>query len=504
MHKYSLKAATVAAVSFPFSVGAQGLGRFQKFNTSDVIVPVLEVQKFGPTEGGFLFLNTQTNTSTVPAIFTDDGSLVWCDDQFEHSTSVWPIGPLRPQKVRNQTLLFNWVGPVYNEGLGWGTIQVFDDSYTNIYNVTLEESFQTFDHIKHSSYMDFHESEVTDNQTILVTAVNITTADMTAVGGPGDGYVIDSQFYEIEIPSNKVVFRWSSVEHVDQIPLNHSLLPLESLISGNGTSFEHPWGYFHINSVKKYGNDYLISSRLLCSLFYIDAGGNVLWTLSNGGDFRLGENTRFCYQHDARIAYQDADRMTITLHDNGDTEYDNNTLTRGLSLDLDMSTKLVTVNRSLSNPTGPVFAVSQGSYQDLSDGHVLLGHGAVPVVEEYDADGNIAMLITFGTYYLQQSYRAYRYPWTGRPVTPPRVVAFEGEGTDVYMSWNGATDLAEWSVYCGQPNGGGFSKQATVRWAGFETAVNIPQKCQSVQAEAVTTSGQRTNSSIVTVGKFGL
>ena len=61
-------------------------------------------------------------------------------------------------------------------------------------------------------------------------------------------------------------------------------------------------------------------------------------------------------------------------------------------------------------------------------------------------------------------YRAFRFPWSGRPLSPPAVLASlnnTGEETIVHASWNGATDVASWRVLAGkQP--GSLTAQATI------------------------------------------
>lgn len=51
---------------------------------------------------------------------------------------------------------------------------------------------------------------------------------------------LDSLIYEIDLNTNETLFRWSSIEHVDEFPLNgsHQLYPNGSIIDrNNGT---HP------------------------------------------------------------------------------------------------------------------------------------------------------------------------------------------------------------------------------------------------------------------------
>lgn len=137
---------------------------------------------------------------------------------------------------------------------------------------------------------------------MLVTANNVTTADVSSIGVPTNGWVVAGLVYEIDIATNDVLFSWDSLDHLDQLPFSDSLYPLGTEgFSGKNQSLA--WGYFHINSVTEYGSGYLISSRYFCSAIAIDASdGSVVWRLSGrrGGDFELvgsDEVTGFCYQH---------------------------------------------------------------------------------------------------------------------------------------------------------------------------------------------------------------
>ena len=50
-------------------------------------------------------------------------------------------------------------------------------------------------------------------------------------------------------------------------------------------------------------------------------------------------------------------------------------------------------------------------------------------------------------------YRAFRFPWNGRPASPPAALANlndTSEETIVHMSWNGATEVASWRVLAGR------------------------------------------------------
>lgn len=223
-----------------------------------------------------------------------------------------------------------------------------------------------------------------------------------------------------------------------------------------------------------------------------------------GGDFHLGFETSFCYQHDVRFESQSPKRVTLSMHNNDNTEFTGHTsLTTGLVLDVELEgSKEVTLKSRIWDAGDPVYADSQGSYQVLGNGHVLQDHGAVPKIEEYDEHGAIVMRARFGYDNTMQSYRAYRYPWVGRPSTKPDVVACPsseegGKKTAVYVSWNGATDVQSWKVYTGSQ-----VKQVALR-NGFETTILVDgvSGSDSVAVEAVGGVGDGTRSRSVTVGQ---
>lgn len=231
----------------------------------------MNITKRGKTEPGYLFLgprNTELGDDSA-VIVSDGGQLIWQSPSEN-------VLAFQPQIYEGNPVLTYWNGSL-NEGFGWGAISVLDSSYEEIYQVTLggNETFVTVADVDFPSYIDLHENFITDEDTILVTAVNVTQADLSSVGGPKDGWIQDGLFYEIDIKTNEVLFRWSVFEHDSEVPMSNSYLPL----LGTGTSRTDPYGYSHLNSVAKYGDAYLISSRYMCSIFYIHKNGTVLWQL---------------------------------------------------------------------------------------------------------------------------------------------------------------------------------------------------------------------------------
>jgi hypothetical protein len=392
-------------------------------------------------------------------------------------------------------------------GRGNGVIYLYDNSYEQTHEITLPGDFLELEPgVKYPSNIDLHELLITDTGSILVTANNVTQADLTSVGGPKNGWVVDGLVYEIDIATNEVLFKWSALNHVDQIPFTASLYPL-GVEGFTGANQSLAWGYFHINAVEPYDGGYIISSRFLCSAIAIDASGNVKWRLSGreGGDFKLvgsDVTTGFCYQHAIRVEEESASGVSLRMHDNHNSPIENNTVpSTAKVLHIDFDTKEATLVRRLLNESGPIYSTAQGNYQPLKDGNTFVGHGWIPVLEEFSPAGDILTTIQFGAAEPRPeggfisplaptlSYRAFKQKWTGCPKARPDVVAESSSTgqTVVYVSWNGATEVEAWEVY------GGSSKAdlkclVTVPKGGFETKAQI-KAVQYVQVKPVLKQG---------------
>lgn len=261
------------------------------------------------------------------------------------------------------------------------------------------------------------------------------------------GYIWDSVIQEVNIKTNEVLFEWHASEHFD---INESDFP-----PGNtGRNVKSGYDFFHINSIDKdYLGNYLISSRYYQSLTYISGpSGEILWTL--GGkhnsftDLSSGLATKFGWQHDARWI---ADHTGITLFDNGaryglKPHVDHS---RGIHIALDLEVMTAQVVAEFVNPR-KIISTSQGSVQVLENGNVLVGYGYNAAWTEFTSEGDVLCDVhvgsqkTFGTGAVQ-TYHVHKKPWTGLPKTKPLILFNTASGGgEVYMSWNGATEIANW------------------------------------------------------------
>lgn len=85
----------------------------------------------------------------------------------------------------------------------------------------------------------------------------------------------------------------------------------------------------------------------------------------------------------------------------------------------------------------------------------MTGWGHNPGFVEYKSDGMPVMDIQRGIIGGEVladmfAYRVNKGDWTGRPPWPPTVVADAPNGNTleatIYVSWNGATDVASWAI----------------------------------------------------------
>ncbi|KAK5175890.1 uncharacterized protein LTR77_001030 [Saxophila tyrrhenica] len=144
----------------------------------------------------------------------------------------------------------------------------------------------------------------------------------------------------------------------------------------------------------------------------------------------------------------------------------------------------VRVIKSYENPN-LIRSSSQGSMQILPQGEgmdskVFVGYGLNAAWTEFDSNGTALCDVHFGasTSFERgdvQSYRAYKFRWHGRPKKPPSV-SVSDEDSQILVSWNGATDVAEWILQSSNSN------SETAEWKEvervpkhkFETAITVP------------------------------
>ena len=422
----------------------------------------IEVETFGGgsagTGDGLVFLAPKEGEPMAgPLIVDDAGEPVW-------------IGPpdrtydFRVQEYEDDPVLTWWRGDNIGVGYGAGEYVIVDDSYEEIVTVTTTGIQRA----------DYHGMTLTEDGTALLISVPKVRRDLTSIGGPANGYVLDGVVQEVDVATGDVLFEWSALDH---IPLSDTRIDVQTNEAMDGSA-DAPLDYVHLNSVTEDGDgSLLISARQTCAIYRVDRRtGDIDWTLGgSASDFAMMPGAAFAWQHDA----QRQDDGTLTLFDNesGPAVDDQS---RGLRLDLDMGSMTAEVVTEYLPPDGRL-SDSQGNLQQLPNGNVFIGWGEQPYYSEYAAGGR---LMLDGALSSGETYRTYRMPWVAEPSDPPDLAVEDGSA---YVSWNGATEVASWRFVAGA-DAASAEPVATVRQAGFETTADVGDAAY-VAVEALDANG---------------
>jgi len=398
-----------------------------------------------------------------PMVFEDDGNLVW----FHPLPAGLAATDLQVQQLGGQPVLSWWQGRIPPQGFGQGEEIIDNSSYQEIGRV----------HAGNGYLADLHEFHITPQGTALLTVFDPIDCNLSSLGGPGGGAVTDSSFQEIDLKTGLVRREWNSLDHV-------SLGDSYSAATSSSTIW--PFDYFHLNSIDQLADGRtLISARNTSALYELDTTtGQILANIGGKhSTVKLTAGAATAYQHDATVL----PNGTISVFDNGGVPKVH-AQSRGLVLAINTQAKTDSVVAEYDHHSPPLAAGSQGDIQTLENGDVFIGWGAEPYVSEFSAGGQLLFdAHMHGTY---QSYRSFRFPWTGTPSEPPALAAAKsGSGVTVYASWNGDTRTASWQVLAG-PSAGQLTPVASATRSGFETAIATPVAEAYVAVQALGPGGE--------------
>ena len=325
-----------------------------------------------------------------------------------------------------------------------------------------------------------HEFTITKQGTALVSLHKAKPFDLSLVGGATRGFILDSIVQEFDIETKQLLFHWAASDH---FPVNATFRER----GGDGRTEASAFDFFHLNSAEKdpKGN-YLITARNTHTITYIEGStGKVLWNLGGKNnmfqDLSDGRATDFRWQHHAR--WRD-NYTSITLFDNQSALRARNlqNASRGVHIGIDTAAMTAWVINEYSSPH-PIFSPAQGSHQVLDNGNVLIGYGHCPAFIEYASDGEVLCDYHFGPRasfrrYSIHSYQVFRHAWVGRPRTSPTVVMDVNEDGSVllWVSWNGATEVAAWFLEGAYAAAGPFQPIRTIVKLGFETSTTVGEE----------------------------
>ncbi|KAK5128956.1 hypothetical protein LTR85_000289 [Meristemomyces frigidus] len=423
-----------------YDLGLLGAYRTQSYVSFDLNSPQASVVQWEDScDYGFVFLDPSgpAVAHRGPLIIDAKGNLIWTSDQFETTTNQ------KLQQYKGEEYLTFWSGQKAKT-MGTGAYYMLDSNYTVVHKV---------DAVGEGLRGDLHEFKITKDDTALLTVYNLTNADLTGMGWfrTENGWITDSLFQEVDIATGELLFEWKATEHF-RAEGSYMTNPFGGYTAGI------PFDFFHINSVEKdaQGN-YLISSRHFHTVMCIDGKtGDVLWELGGRSedflDLSDGKASDFSWQHDAR--WLSEEEVLLSVFDNGvawphvDAPY-----SEGLVIKMDIENRTAALVQSYRSPSRPRSS-SQGSVQPIkgADGeeHIFIGWGSSAAFSEFAVDGHLLCETHFtasASWWWERvkSYRAFKTPsWSATPAAwdPSAKI----DGGNLYVSWNGATDVAFWEL----------------------------------------------------------
>jgi hypothetical protein len=398
---------------------------------------------------GYIFIAPKKDvTEGGPLILDNRGRTVWFLPVDRRG-----VTDFRVQHYQGKPVLTWWRGKSA-DGKRLGRYSIYDSSYRLIKHIRPGNGLSG----------DMHEFSITPRGTALMTLSHVVKVKTRKV--------LEGAFQEVDIKTGQVLFEWHSVGHVALLE-SYYRLP------------RHPgntYDYFHINTIEidRDGN-FLVSARNTHAIYKINRhSGKVMWRLGGKrSDFELGRGVRFGWQHDVRRQPDG----TITIFDNAAAPKLRRQ-SRGIVLRVDEKRKTATLLHTYVHRP-PIVAVDQGNMQKLPNGNYLIGWGHEPYVTEFGPQGKAVLDLRFARRGAD-SYRAYRFPWIGRPRSKPAIAV---EGDTLHVSWNGATEVKSWQLL-GGPERNTLRPLLNVPTEGFETAIALPQTAAWVAVRALDRLGR--------------
>lgn len=325
----------------------------------------------------------------------------------------------------------------HDKGLGY----ILDQHYETEKAVPVTNNLGSF---------NMHDFNVLDGgKTALACSYRGEYVPLGDLGRPDEyGWITTGGFVEMDTATGEVLFEWNSLGY---IPIHESV----KVSPDWAPSSEPGWDYVHVNSIdKNAAGDYILSARFTNTIYMISGeDGHIMWRL--GGKFSdFVMDFTFSKQHHARFVESDSNHTVISFLNNASDELEQGEDTSA-ALYVELNTTASPMTARLLNrynrPDGSLTRL-RGSVQTLPNGNVFVGWSERGFQSEHSSDGKVLMQASFSSTRFS-TYRSYKFPFIGRPTTPPDVIASvygtdESDLTTIFhVSWNGATDIATWNFY---------------------------------------------------------
>lgn len=380
-----------------------------------------------------------------------------------------------------------WEGLVNSHGVTTqGKVLVDDQHYSRVATVSARAPW----------VISLHDASI-DGSSMWVTAYRtVQNQNLAPYGGARKAPVLDVALQEYNLKTGKLVQSWDALNpgHTAHLPLSASE---QSPPTAKQSKAGEAWDAYHLNSVQALPDgNILVSMRNTWGVYLINpVTGKILWTLGGRhSTLKLSSKARFAWQHDAQLTNPGSTGIgtneQLTLFDDNCCKILSsggfaapNGPSRALVLRLNTVTKTASLVHSFTHqPT--LHTAFLGSAQLVKGGNAVVGWGSLPYFSEYTGSGKQILDVKWPG--KDESYRAlFTNTWVGTPNYAPSAKVNNGT---VYVSWNGATEVAKWRVLAGTSSSH-LKVVATDARAGFETAVKLSKSYKAYEVEALDSKG---------------
>ena len=360
-----------------------------------------EVQVSGTPDPGYMFIGPRSlNPSDLyPSslmLLDAEGELIWYAEVADDTAAPY----------------FNFT--VYDfKPLGGGFLSYWQPKFTGGKFFILDSTFTVVDSVSCPSRPATDEHDIIRQQdgSFIMICADDTVLDASALNtttgaqGSQTAVVPFQEIQELDINRN-IAFVWNILDH---IPIEDS-----DTAHFNGPSF---LDYSHVNSVFRYGDEVVISSRNLNEITsFSRSTGEVYWRLGGKGNQFLivGDSIPFRAQHDANVD----DNGHVYFFDNGSEGA--GSLARYVEYELDTAAMVATLVREHRHPKN-YRSLFMGNSIKLPNDHVIVAWGgcfpqdSTAQVTEFAPDGSIVMELD-----LPEDYLTYRVHKEALPFKLPR------------------------------------------------------------------------------------
>ena len=203
----------------------------------------------------------------------------------------------------------------------------------------------------------------------------------------------------------------------------------------------------------------------------------------------MGKGASFAWQHDAQVRPDG----TISLFDNEAWPAEASQ-SRVLDIALNARAHSARLVRQPTYPGAGILSESEGGVQPLANGDNFVSWGQAGEVSELSPAGRLTFDMRLAP--PAGTYQAFRVPWSAQPVTQPALAAARPVRgvTQLYASWNGATDVSAWRVLAGT-TATNLAVVGIYPSTGFETTIGAATTAPYVRVQALSGTGSLLRSS---------